>query len=216
LDDKSIKKDPTKYYVHIKAVQPYFTPEEMLSRVTPFERNYNVQKFYFEIPIYESNEHTLQNTSLRRTIFILDHPLPYIVRRVKVPQDKQHVNIRTYTPIEKCILDLTEMIAKIDSAIAKKDYSGLQTLIQGSLLTQVNDGPKKMAEVFLSGMEEDEKSAKNRDALRALFREFIRASSEGVRVHGEYAAINPVWANLQEHLEPALNELTTTLQTYLK
>ena len=202
------KMDKNKYYVHVKAVLPFYPDGE--SRVTVFEKNNNVQDFYFDLPFYKGKGKTIENTYLQRTMYHLNHPIPYMVKRVFV--EKENITVTEYSPIQKCCLDLTQIIEKIDEAIAKEDFQALQPLLQGALLTQVNDGPKKMAEVFLTGGIENE----NTDKLRKLFRQFLRANSEGVKLHGQYASTHPVWQVLQEQLEPGLNDLTSSLQPFLK
>ena len=84
--------------------------------------------------------------------------------------------------------------------------------MQGSLLVQVNEGPKRIAEIFLSDEEENE----DKQELRNTFRLFLKVNSIAVKMHSNYVIKNPIYAVLQEELESALNRITSALQPYLK
>lgn len=207
------KLDPSKYYVHVKAVQQYFTPSDRRKRVTVFEQNHNVSQFYFDIPLSKGSQGGIQDCWLQRTIFTLPHPMPYIVKRVKIPDE--NITTTVFSPIEYSCESLRKMISNIENACARQDYGGLQMLIQGALLVQVNEGPKRMAEVFLVNSEEDGTTREQAAELRAMFRKFLKANSMAVKAHSEYVKKNPCFAVLQEELEAGLNRLTSTLQPYL-
>jgi hypothetical protein len=92
------KLGPEKYYMHVKAVTQYFTPEERKSRVTAFEMNPNVVKFYFDVPFQKSAQASIEHCWLRRTIVTLPHPMAYIVKRVEVPPE--NIEKVMFSPIE--------------------------------------------------------------------------------------------------------------------
>ncbi|OHT00851.1 hypothetical protein TRFO_32364 [Tritrichomonas foetus] len=210
IDLSTTKMQPENFYVHVKAVEQYFTPEERMKRVTVFEQNHNVNKFYFDLPYSKTAQMSIEYCYLKRTIFTLPHPMPYIVSRVLIPPS----NIETleFTPIEYSCQSLQKQIDNINEACSRCDFKALQPLIQGSLLAQVNEGPKKMAEVFLNGSTENEYTQR----LRELFRTFLKVNQRAVKAHGEWVTRNPVYQLLQEELELGLNRLSSTLQTYLK
>ena len=205
--------DKDKYYVHVKAVQQYFTPSDRRKRVTVFEQNHNVSQFYFDIPLTKGSQGGIQDCWLQRTIFTLPHPMPYIVKRVKIPDE--NIETTVFSPIEYSCESLRKMISNIENACARQDYGNLQMLIQGALLVQVNEGPKRMAEVFLVNADQDGTNQEHCAELRATFRKFLKANSMAVKAHSEYAKKNPCFAVLQEELEAGLNRLTSTLQPYL-
>jgi hypothetical protein len=206
--------DPEKYYVHVKAVTQYFTPAERDHRVTVFEQNHNVSAFYFDVPVSKSAQASIEHCFLRRTVFQLPHPMPYIVKRVEVPPD--HISRVMFTPIQNSCQQLQGQVTKIREALARAEYGKLQMLMQGSLLVQVNEGPKKMAEVFLSGGDDEAKDAvEYRVELRKTYREFLAALADAVVLHSQYAKKMPVWTALQENLEAGLLTLTSALQPYL-
>lgn len=201
--------EENKYYIHVKSVLQYFTSDERKKRVTVFEQNHNISQFYFDIPISKSAQSSIEHCSLKRTIFTIPHPLPYIVKRVEVP--KENIKNIIFSPIEFSCQNLQKQIDLIEEACARNDFQALQPLIQGSLLVQVNEGPKKIAEVFLgSGVETNQTRE-----LRNIFRKFIEANSHAVHLHAEYVKKNPVFSVLQDELDSGLNRLMSSLQPYL-
>ncbi|OHS96296.1 hypothetical protein TRFO_37539 [Tritrichomonas foetus] len=209
-DLSSAKIDPNNYYVHVKAVEQYFTPEERKARITVFEQNHNVKTFYFDLPYSKSAQQSIEFLMLKRTIYTVTHTMPYVVSRVPVPPE--NITREIFTPIEYCIQSLQKQVDKINEAANRGDFNGLQPLIQGSLLTQVNEGPKKMAEVFLNGSIED----KNTMLLRKIFRKFLKANKKAVELHAGWVLENKAFSNLQDELELGLNRLLSTLQPFLK
>jgi hypothetical protein len=204
--------DASKYYVHVKAVTQYFTSDERKSRVTVFEMNHNVVKFYFDVPFQKSAQASIEFCWLRRTIFTLPHPMPYIVKRVEIPQE--NIEKVMFSPIEYSCQNLQAQVDRIEEAMLRRDFTALQPLLQGSLLTQVNEGPTKIAEVFLRGDQEQQNDAKVAE-LRQVFRDFLRVQQQAVVMHDEFAQKNPVFNALQDNLVEGLNRLTITLQPYL-
>ncbi|KAH0795839.1 Dedicator of cytokinesis family protein [Histomonas meleagridis] len=208
LDPSQFEDD--KYYVHVKSVNQYFTPEERKKRITVFEQNHNISKFYFDLPFSKSSQSSIENCWLKRFIFTTPHPMPFIVNRVEIP--KENIETYTFSPIEYSCQNLQKQIDLLTEEIARKDAPAIQLLLQGSLLVQVNEGPQKIAEVFLGSGEENEHKPK----LRNIFRQFLEAAAAATKVHGEYVKSHPVFAVLQEELESSLNRLNSVIQTYLK
>lgn len=208
LDPSKFEDD--KFYVHVKCVNQFFTPEERKKRITVFEQNHNISKFYFDLPFSKNAQSSIENCWLKRFIFKSPHPLPYIVNRVEIP--KENITKYTFSPIEFSCQNLQKQIDLLNEGIARKDALAIQPLLQGSLLVQVNEGPQKIAEVFLGNGEENEHKPK----LRNIFRQFLETIAAATKVHGEYVKTNPVFAVLQEELELSLNRLNSVIQTYLK
>lgn len=202
-------KEQGKYYVHVKAVQPYFTPDEKKERGTLFEQNGNITKFHFDIPVSKASQESVENCWLKRYIFELPEPMPGLETRVGLTVANRRSIM--YSPIEFCCESLSKKVQLIEAAAKRRNYQALQPLIHGSLLVQVNEGPKKMAEVFLTGGEENEHTAE----LRRIFREFLKVNETAVQVHSEYTKQNPVYASLQDELELGLARLKSSLQPYL-
>lgn len=200
-----------KFYIHIKAVEQYFTPEERKMRVTVFEQNHNVDKFYFDLPYSKTAQSSIEHCYLKRTIFKLPNPIPYIVSRVRIPNE--NIEQIDFTPIEYSCQNLQKQVDNITDATKRKDFPGLQLLLQGSLLVQVNEGPKKVAETFLTGAREDNNTA----TLRKIFREFLKANEAAVKLlQEEFIKTDSVFKKLQEEMEIGLSRLSSALQPFLK
>jgi hypothetical protein len=203
------KSDPAIYRVHVKAVEPYFTAAERKNRVTAFEQNHNVTRFFYDLPVYEGGR-SFEHCGLKRTIFTLPNPMPYLNSRVQIPSTG--ITEEKYSPISRACQELVRQVGRISEAAKLADYQGLQALLQGSLITQVNEGPKKMAEVFLTGANENEDTMQ----LRKIFRDYLDANALGVQVHQGYLKEHPIHQTLQDELEAGLNRLRSTLQPFLK
>jgi hypothetical protein len=141
--------------------------------------------------------------------------MPYIVKRVEVPLT--NIQKTEFSPIEYSCQNLQTQIDRIEGALARQEFVELQPLLQGSLLTQVNEGPKKIAEIFLGrGEEGDATEAGRKEALRAVFRQFLDINTKAVASHHEFAQRMPIYLELQEKLGGGLSHLTSALQPYLK
>ena len=204
------KTEPGNYYIHVRSVAPYFEPNEIKKRITVFEQNHNISKFYYDIPFSKDSQSSIRNCWLNRTIYTIPYPMPYIIKRVEIPSE--NIKKETYTPIQYSNYNIRKQIYALEEAISRKDCICLQPLLQGSLLVQVNEGPKRIAEIFLSDEEENE----DKQELRNTFRLFLKVNSIAVKMHSNYVIKNPIYAVLQEELESALNRITSALQPYLK
>jgi hypothetical protein len=204
------KLDPSNYYVHVKAVEQYFTADERRNRVTVFEQNHGVTRFYFDLPYSKSAQQSIEHCWLKRTIFTLPSAMPHLNSRIAIPPE--NIKKLEYSPIEYCCQSLQLQVDRIDEAVARADYKALQPLLQGSLIVQVNEGPKKMAEVFLAGAAENEHTMN----LRTIFRLFLESNRRAVDAHEGFAAKNSVYYPLQEELDAGLKRLRVALQPFLK
>jgi hypothetical protein len=202
---------PDKYYVHIKSVEQYFRQDELDSRVTIFEQNHNVQRFYFDIPDARGKgPEDLAALWLKRTIFTLPHPVPYILSRLEVPPG--NIERLEFSPIEGSCQTLQRQIDKMAEATLRGDFRTLQPLLKGSLIPEVNAGAIRIAEIFLSEGPETQHMRN----LRSIFRKFIDVNTAGVIKHMEHAKTVPVYKQLHEALEIGLNQLQSGLSPYLK
>jgi hypothetical protein len=202
------KRDPKAYYVHVKSVRPYFDAAEKKPRMTVFELNHNVNKFYFDIPQYRGGQ-GMEFCWLTRVIVHLPNPMPYIVSRVLIPP--KGIQRMDYSPIEWACQTLRDKVDGINEAVALENLDALRPLLQGSIITQVNEGPKRMAEVFLNGATENQHTM----MLRKLFRKFVKAADRGVRAH-QKCCVDAEFNPLQEALIGHMSELRAALQPYLK
>lgn len=214
--------DPDKYYVHVKYLLQYFTPEERKARSSVFEQNFNIGYFYYDIPFSKNAQTSIEHCWLKRTIIELDYPMPFLLSRVRVSE--RNFKYITFQPIQYACQSMRDQIAKIEESCQRlrilrgmKNHLGeregmndLQMRLQGTLLTSVNEGPLSMAEKFLGKSGYDERN------LREIFKEFIVVIEEAVHEHGFYAHMHQDFAVFQEQFEMGLQKMIAELQGYLK
>lgn len=221
----------------MKSVEQYFTADERRTRHSVFEQNHDVRRFYFDLLSARGNKQSIEHCWLRRTILELpeDAPMPFVLARVKIPPER--IQTRDFSPIEYCCQSLRLQCDRIEEAADNGERIGhpvggwspaqalagrnvvqrLQPLLQGSLLTSVNEGPKKMAEVFLARVAEVDEELKQQRELRETFRRFLEVNVRGVTAHNDLVSRLDVraWDVLKDELPAALERLSSALQTFL-
>jgi hypothetical protein len=121
------KLDPDKLYIHMKAVQQYFRSDDKQKRV--FEQNHSISQFYFERLFSNATLASIENCWLKRIIFTLPHPMPYIVKRVEVPLT--NIQKTEFSPIEYNCQNLQTQIDRMEGALARQEFVELQRCYRG-------------------------------------------------------------------------------------
>lgn len=204
--------NPDKGYIQITFVEPYFEKKELPKRVTVFECSNKLSQFKFETPFVKGEKKLQGNVETqwqRRTILKVKTAMPSVLKRVEVPPEG--FIVREYEPIRVAYRQIKERLALYTSAIAKKDIQAIQPLLHGSLLVQVNEGPTRMAEVFLG----TPLRTKYTEKMRKIFKQFIDLNGEALAIHSLFVSKNPGFAELQKQLEAGLANLTTKLAPYI-
>jgi hypothetical protein len=80
---------------------------------------------------------------------------------------------------------------------------------------QVNEGPSKMAEVFLAARPTDPEYAKWANKLSLTFRSFLTVNKKGLRLHANWTKENTAFRPLQDELESGFTSLEEKLGKYL-
>ncbi|XP_053322371.1 dedicator of cytokinesis protein 8 isoform X2 [Spea bombifrons] len=177
--DKS-KLDPSKAYIQITFVEPYFEEYEMKYRVNYFEKNYNLRRFMYTTPFTLDGRPRgeLNEQYKRKTILTTMHAFPYIKTRINVIQKEEF----TLTPIEVAIEDMQKKTLELALATSQDppDAKMLQMVLQGSVGATVNQGPLEVAQVFLAEIPADPKLYRHHNKLRLCFKEFIMRCGEAV------------------------------------
>lgn len=142
-----------KNYIQVIHVQPYFSKEELATeRVSFFERNNNLKKFFYETP-YQISEGEVspgrenkgqqqqqpQHGELlrlckRKIILETSHWFPYVKKRILVMYEKT-IDLN---PLETAIDELEQKIEAFESILRKKDLTLLELYLQGAIIPQVN------------------------------------------------------------------------------
>lgn len=190
-----------KNYIQVIHVQAYFSKEDLSERVSFFERNNNLKKFYYETPYQICSESETSNGSnpdrksqyqhaellklcKRKIILETSHWFPYVKKRILVVYEKT-IDLN---PLETAIDELEQKIETFESILRKKDLTLLELYLQGAIIPQVHKGPLAYAEAFLepndlnsSYSKEEKKEFKN------VFKHLIDLYQQGIELYGKLA-----------------------------
>jgi hypothetical protein len=155
--------DHAHYFVHVSAVEPFFTVEERPNHITVIEEKHGVTRFCFDLPLSESVSSSIKHCWLKRMIFPLPSARPYSNSRLTSSAGR--LRKLEYSPIEYDRETLCPKVDHVEEARVRGEIKALQPLLQGSLIIQANEHSKTMAEVFLAGAAENEYIM----SLRAIF-----------------------------------------------
>ncbi|EAY10227.1 Dedicator of cytokinesis family protein [Trichomonas vaginalis G3] len=203
------KLDKNKIYIQPTSVEALIDESEMRYRKTDFEKNDNLMKFYLDIPFTKDgkSQGNVATQCLRRVIFTPKTAMPCATKRVLV----ERVEEIEYSPIQVTCNSLSARVAMLKNAIQAADYQTVQQLLHGNLMVQVNEGPSKMAEVFLN----DGQKGQYYDKLREIFRDFLKTNQEGLKLHAKYILSKPIFTMMQHELEAGYETLEFKLKPYL-
>jgi len=169
-------------YLQIISLDVYLTPEELKSRETIFEQNFNIKRFIFETPFTKSGKAhgDMAEQYKRKTILTVESSFPYLKKRLKIV----HKSEAELTPIETNIELIERKIVslKAELSTATPNIKALQLALQGSLLLQVNVGPLEICRVFLG----DNMTKYNKEYVERA----IVAMSEFVKTLGRALEVN--------------------------
>ncbi len=198
-----------KNYIQVTYVQPYFDENEMENRVSFFERNNNLKKFYYETS-YQLKEEDLivkQNVNAsekeieyqtnqlqqqqhlellklckRKTILETSHWFPYVRKRILVVYEMQ-VDLN---PLETAIDELKQKIDDFELILKKKDITLLELYLQGGIIPQVHKGPLAYAEAFLEPTDLNNKYGKElKKKFKYTFKRLIDLYQKGIDLYGQ-------------------------------
>ena len=205
--------DQTKGYIQITFINPFLQKLEQKKRHTLFEQSHNLTSFCFDIPFVQGKskaQGSIDQQMLLRTIINTKFEMPYILKRQRINEsDIKKVIIQ---PIRVSYRQLRERITMLHNAIERNDIQQIQQLIHGSLLVQVNEGPSKMAEIFLKDPDKNDKYVIK---LKNAFHEFLEENANGLKIHAKWVIDNPEFVALQQELESGFNSLKEKLSEYI-
>jgi hypothetical protein len=211
VDRSTLKPDVN--YIQLTFVEPYFPKKDKWARETSYDMTHRIKTFYFDTPFTKGSDKaqgSLDQQWIRRTLMTVEHTMPFIVKFA--PVLPQNITVKEFIPIRVTYRMLRDRVAMLNRAITASAYSQIQQLLHGSLLVQVNEGPSKMAEVFLAGQDVDARYA---EKLRSAFRKFLVVNKEGLRVHAKWVSENTAFKPLQDELEAGYESLEEKLSKFL-
>ena len=181
--------DENKIYLQVTHVEPSLTQKKSskeMQRVSIFERNTNISSFVYETPFTETGKSrgSIADQKLRKTTLQVEKlkSFPYIKKRLKVLK-KTQIELSpiefAIDSVEKKIVELQQVV---NAEIGNVDIKLLQLKLQGSVSVSVNEGPAKMAQVFLSkgAAVTDKKSVRK---LKQKFGQFLELCSKGLDIN---------------------------------
>uniref|UniRef100_A0AAQ4S6U5 Dedicator of cytokinesis 8 n=1 Tax=Gasterosteus aculeatus aculeatus TaxID=481459 RepID=A0AAQ4S6U5_GASAC len=206
--------NPSKAYIQITFVEPFFDDYEMKDRLTNFEKNFNLRRFMYTTPFTKSGRPRgeLYEQYKRKTILTTMHAFPYIKTRINVIQKEEF----DLTPIEVAIEDMQKKTRELAVATHREqpDAKMLQMLLQGSVGATVNQGPLEVAQVFLNEIPADPKLFRHHNKLRLCFKEFIMRCGEAVEKNKNLITFDQ--KEYQQELKKNYNRLRENLRPMLE
>ncbi|KAF7669881.1 hypothetical protein LDENG_00100590 [Lucifuga dentata] len=206
--------NPSKAYIQITYVEPYFDDYEMKDRLTNFEKNFNLRRFMYTTPFTKSGRPRgeLNEQYKRKTILTTMHAFPYVKTRINVIQKEEF----DLAPIEVAIEDMQKKTRELAVATHREqpDAKMLQMLLQGSVGATVNQGPLEVAQVFLNEIPADPKLFRHHNKLRLCFKEFIMRCGEAVEKNKHL--ITSDQKEYQQELKKNYNRLRESLRPMLE
>ncbi|OHT09550.1 hypothetical protein TRFO_21506 [Tritrichomonas foetus] len=203
--------EPNRGYIQVTFVEPFFMKKEMHVRMTAYERNHLIRIFYFDTPFTKGSgkaQASIDQQWIRRTLLTVQEPMPSLIKRIRVIDMTE----KEFAPIRVAYRQLRDRITQLKNAVDRMDYRAIQQLLHESLLVQVNEGPSRMAEVFLA---DNQEKSNYTDKMKAAFKEFLHINEIGLAIHGKWVTDNPAFVPLQHELESGLTGLSEKLSKYI-
>ena len=206
------KLDNDKGYIQITFIEPYFAKKEYVERNCDFYKANFVKCFSFETPFLKDSNKAQGNIDeqwIRRTIVNVKYAMPFITKLQEVVRQ----DITEFPPIRVSYRQLREKLISLETAVQSRDCQEIQRLLHGTLLAQVNEGPVKIAEVFLS---EKNTNDKYQTKMIEIFNDTIDALKRALEIHGKWVAESqPEFKPLQEQLEHEFKAFVEKLTKYI-
>jgi hypothetical protein len=204
-------------YVQLTFVEPHFAKKDQRDLVTSYDFTHKIKTFYFDTPFTKGSSKAqgdLDQQWIRRTFLSVDNFMPTISKMALIRPE--NITEKEFMPVRVAARQLQSRVDMMAKAVSSGDNRQIQQLLHGSLLVQVNEGPSKMAEVFLATESEDREYRKYAEKLRDAFRSFLTINKRGLDKHALYVREVPAFRVLQDELESGYLSLEEKLERFLK
>lgn len=205
------KLDKAKGFIQVTHVEPFYSKTNKKMELSSLGKTHLLKSFFFDVPFVKGEKKkaqgSVENQWIKHNVLTTQIPLPNIVCRAEVIE---YAEI-DYEPIRVAYRQLKDRIELLRRAIQVRDMRQVQQLLHGSLLAQVNEGPVKIAEVFLTPPDGDKR---RKDKIRKAFSDFYETNAEGVKLHAEWVTQNKDFIPLQVQLENELESLKDKMKTW--
>ena len=211
--DGEMERNPDIGYIRITHASPYYGRKGAARPAgTTLGMTTHMNHFFCDTPFVKGEKKlqgSVENQWIRRTLLTSKFPLPSIVCRSQVPADC--IQVIEYEPIRVAYRAIRDRVHALQRALDVKDWPEVGQLLHGSLLAQVNEGPAKIAEVFLTRGEE----SKQKQKVRFEFSRFSSVLIEANRLHSEWVTYNPEFIPLQVQLDSSLEHFLKMLSNFI-
>ncbi|KAJ3430257.1 dedicator of cytokinesis dock [Anaeramoeba flamelloides] len=205
--------DKDQLYLQITKVDPYFTEEESQILTSDFEKNFGINKFFFDVSYTTTGKMSekIEEQGLRRHILYCKKTLPNLSCRALVKERK----IVSFNPIQTSTQNLKRKTKelKFEIKIGFINLKKIQAILQGVLLTTVNVGPFEILKVFL-GENKNKFKKSERKNLQMVFQELLTVLTKATELNEEKISNDQVL--FQDALKKGLKVLDKISQPYLQ
>lgn len=176
-----------KLYIQITATTIYFDSKDLQERTSYYAVNHNIHKFMYETP-YARDGNGLYAKSVAdqckiRVILHTEKAFPQTVTRLRVVR-REEILIE---PIQVAIEEIQKQASKIEKECQNRppNRNALQSLLQGSLLVQVNQGIMSFAEAFLTAGAAADVSLSLKKELADKYKFMFHILKKAVKLNGQ-------------------------------
>lgn len=204
-------KVPSTGFIRVRQILPFFSNDNLLYRLTPYEQNSKVFEFYFDQQIANDHEDlSIENTNVQRFKYHAEHSIPYVVKRVAIEEEK--IIPKDYEPIhfQYKVIKHTKNLLK--NAVKAKEFTTIQRVLQDNLIQNIEVSPIKIQEVFVLSKKYNNKYVKKIDHEFKQYSFYVEKSLEA---HGVFS-IGTTSGNLHQQLESAFISSTVLIKNQNK
>ncbi len=182
-------------------------PWEM--RMSKWERKFNVSRFILIQPFIKGKKEQSQGRPedqwTRKTIYRCQDAFPFVSTRALVVVS----TVQEYTPLETATEQIADQTLNFITETTRSPplANGLQRVIQGAVLTQVNVGVLHTARVFLSKAGDHPKAQVERLIVR--LREFLEAAEAAIALNKQL--VDSEQQDLQQAFDQGLAQMKTQM-----
>lgn len=174
--------NPRDNWVQITYVTPYWEDNQLVERPCYIDRNTNISKFTFTTPFSSgsadnsSKSPRVKDQCLLVTVLHVPHKFPYVITRQHISQVTEVV----LSPIESSTVNINKRIEELENVLSSPhpNKQKLGSLLQGSILLQVNGGIAEIIEAFFTGDGND-----NTGTLRASISKLLETLDSGLEAY---------------------------------
>ena len=182
--------------------------------VEPFQKGHQhglrfPNKFYTQIPFVKGQKKAQGDVDqqwIRRYLYETNMALPNIFGRAEVISCTE----KEYAPIQYAYKQLQKRYAETKDALDHQNIAKLCMILKGTVCPEVNSGPKRFIEVFLSSQERTKHTDKLVHAIELL----VQQAKTALKVIAEDCTVNTSYVGLYEQLERGHQELMEAIRPH--